>query len=1023
MSPKEIAKAGLKGRKKDTFLIKIVIILSFVFIISSTVFQSSVNKTKLEQRLELYGEWHAAYLGENERVVNNLKEEPAIDKLGSSLIIGQSESCGIVGTFNDDLLDMGRFTLHQGSYPQGPNEIMLEINQMGKLNLDLEVGQEIQVDIEIPIVDTTSEGYMMARHMEFNQKDIAGTCIKTHINPSEQIGDVGIIVDSVYTYCYSEEEGASPETIIENGFLEQQKVILKKDFVISGIIQTYTDKWYVGENQIPNALISEEAGQDLVQAFYKTSLYDFSKYEMKHNMFIYSESQGENIYSYLLDKSETFQGDKSKPLRLSEENLARFRRNIFSYPEYTSSAEGILGFLVIGVIFVATALAIFQIFLTQIRRRSRKIVLLKSIGATKAQILKILFYEALDFLKTGIFIGIPLGFGSVTIIILGMNKFAGKNLQFFMEPALIILGIIAGIFALFFGMLIPTIYAIRIPLVGTMAKPPKSRKIRKKDRNQIVFKQNFASINRQYLKVNRNKELISLGISFIAITILLATVFLSYFAFDSYREEVVIKGKPDYIMETFYGDSLEGILETQEDLLAIRGIKSTDYYKLGKQLFFWYENMENNKILTTFDELLPTQIAIEHFSKYDYRLSDQPPWINNGFYTKIYGVNPEEAGFDKYISSITDGEINMEKFKAGEEVILLMPLYLEGASKIQDGALTREEILAYTDKENRMKWVFDEVGAYTMTYNGRYGGFYNKQTCLKPGDRVYLSADNEIIADTGFSTEKIVSHTTKELDVGAIIHYFPEKEIWPFGEDLSAYVIISSIEGMESIYISSKQGLGRVDLEQMESRVQTITPYKFGNTLWHINTKSKSKDALLDAQLISYANRNKGYSLHNYKDSNSQLYESSLNNALIISLLGLTAAAIALIILYNTMVSKIEQDRNRIGILQALGVRKEEFAQNYIKMGIIVGIASLLVIHLLLFSTVFLTSMGDLAEFSPDLPHYIRDIFKYKLIDYPWLLHFLVSLVYLIINTLIYYLPSREIIKKYPVENIRSLAR
>ena len=58
----------------------------------------------------------------------------------------------------------------------------------------------------------------------------------------------------------------------------------------------------------------------------------------------------------------------------------------------------------------------------------------------------------------------------------------------------------------------------------------------------------------------------------------------------------------------------------------------------------------------------------------------------------------------------------------------------------------------------------------------------------------------------------------------------------------------------------------------------------------------------------------------------------------LISLLGITAAAIAFMILYNTTVSKMEQDRNRIGILQSLGVTKEQFSRHYLLVGVLVGI-------------------------------------------------------------------------------------
>ncbi|NMA87156.1 MAG: hypothetical protein GX968_07525 [Tissierellia bacterium] len=84
---------------------------------------------------------------------------------------------------------------------------------------------------------------------------------------------------------------------------------------------------------------------------------------------------------------------------------------------------------------------------------------------------------------------------------------------------------------------------------------------------------------------------------------------------------------------------------------------------------------------------------------------------------------------------------------------------------------------------------------------------------------------------------------------------------------------------------------------------------------------------------------------------------------------------------------------------------------------------SLIIIHLILFLILFFTSMGDLAGFSVGFAGYMEDIFIYKLMDYPWLLHLIVCIIYFIITVLIYYMPSRSITSKYPVENIRSLSR
>lgn len=123
------------------------------------------------------------------------------------------------------------------------------------------------------------------------------------------------------------------------------------------------------------------------------------------------------------------------------------------------------------------------------------------------------------------------------------------------------------------------------------------------------------------------------------------------------------------------------------------------------------------------------------------------------------------------------------------------------------------------------------------------------------------------------------------------------------------------------------------------------------------------------------------------------------------------------------MASKMEQDRNRIGILQSMGVTREEFSKYYIKLGIIVGLLSLIIIHLILFLILFFTSIGNLAGFSVGFAGYMEDIFTYKLMDYPWTLHLVLCIIYFIITVLIYYMPSRSITSKYPVENIRSLSR
>ncbi len=708
-------------------------------------------------------------------------------------------------------------------------------------------------------------------------------------------------------------------------------------------------------------------------------------------------------------------------------NNSNFRKNSFAFGGEEASAESVLSLTIIGVVFIATALAILQIFLTQMKRRSRKIVLLKSIGASKGQIVKIILYEGLYFLKVGTLIAIPLGLISSFGLVYGMNKFGGRNLSFFIDPLLLAGGILAGILALFLGILVPMVFAIRIPLVGTMSKAPKHKKERKKKEEKEGRKlayQSFFRINMEYLKLNRTKTLLSFAISFITITILLSAIFLSYRSFNAYKKEVLERSRPDYALEAIYGESNPEIRRQRESLLEIEGIRSAETYKVGKQTFLWYKGIGKNKILNDFEDLLPLELRKNYFSKYNELLKDEnqeegmpklPAHIKNAFLTKIYAIDPEGELFNKYKSALSSGKIDPHKFKKGDQVILMIPNYIEGRKDLGERKLSKKEVLEASNEDNRMSWVFEKTGSYRQSYDERYKDYYLRDQEIKVGDKIYISADMEDLNDGG----RIIGHNSREVEVGAIINYLPQGGFWPFSNSRAAYIIISSNDAMTSIYPLASNGLRNMELKDMELGIKMLYPTRYGRTLWYINTDSKSKDSVLDSELLAFAH-NHNYIIYNYRESNSKLFQTGLNNALIIGLLGLTASGIALVILYNILLSRAEQDKNRIGILQALGVTREEFIRYNLLEGLIQGSLSLVLAHLILLVILFLTAQPGV---SMDLIGRLRDIFVYDLWLYPWSLHIILSITYLILMVVIYYLPSRKIIRNSPVENIRALGR
>ena len=70
-------------------------------------------------------------------------------------------------------------------------------------------------------------------------------------------------------------------------------------------------------------------------------------------------------------------------------------------------------------------------------------------------------------------------------------------------------------------------------------------------------------------------------------------------------------------------------------------------------------------------------------------------------------------------------------------------------------------------------------------------------------------------------------------------------------------------------------------------------------------------------------------------------------------------ALIALVILYNTTLSKLEQERERIGTLQAIGVTGGQFKKLYLITGVLYGLISIILAHILLSFIVVATTASN----------------------------------------------------------------
>ena len=283
------------------------------------------------------------------------------------------------------------------------------------------------------------------------------------------------------------------------------------------------------------------------------------------------------------------------------------------------STEATLLVIILTIIVIATIVSVFQIFLSQVKRRSRKIALLKSIGATNGQIVSLMVWEGLYLLICCLPAGIVAGTGISYIILFILKLFKGSVVTFYVDMQMIGLGLLAGVVSVIIGMLVPVLYAAGTPLVGTMSKPPKHniRKYRRKltaKHEANSTRQSFRSVSLRHISLNKGKTLLNLAISAITISILLISVFICYMAYADYNKAVAIPRRPDYTIEIPYGVDELYIIHYSSAIEKIPGIKNVQGYRRGENLHIYKKDLDKDELINAFYQLLPESLAAEHFA-------------------------------------------------------------------------------------------------------------------------------------------------------------------------------------------------------------------------------------------------------------------------------------------------------------------------------------------------------------------------------------------------------------------------
>ena len=643
-------------------------------------------------------------------------------------------------------------------------------------------------------------------------------------------------------------------------------------------------------------------------------------------------------------------------------DTATLRLNRLAYP---SSADGSSRMLVLVtiILFVTTVCAVFQIFFSQMRKRLRRIVLMKSIGAQDGQIARMLGWEFLYFLLGALPLGTALGLGGAEAATSALSRVQARTIALYLSPKVFAAALCAGTLALALGMLIPIVMAVGVPLTG--------RTVRKKPlpSPKKEVRQDFVHITLRSLTANRSRALGNAALCVFMMLTATLCLFLGVRFLTPWREAVQRDGKPEYLLQSPYSMSDRQQQEYLNALEALGVCADVDVVRMSNSAILADEDAAGSLLLDT--------VA-------------QPGEVGDitGQYVTLQGLTSQDAMYQKYCAAITEGRMDAAAFDAGEEVLVMVPLYRES------GLVNREALLTAAGWDR-----LDAAGIRT-SYYAEFDGHYRRDTTLQVGDTIHLAAKTRMYGSGGYS----YNIKDRYVRVAAVLYYFPEEGVWPVSGSREGYHIVCSSHLIATMLPNAIRT--RTDNEIRAIKVGGLID-ACGTTDFYINGAEDLSREEIDTALLIFA-RNRYMDIEFYHESNEKLLQDAINNILLTCLLGLTATLLALMIFANTISSDIEAERSRIGILQALGVSHRRLVGRQLCIGLAVSTLALILANVLLWSGVALyavlsgTVMGNL------------------LWRYPAQLHIGICAVMMLIITLLYVAPMTALRRYLPIENIKS---
>lgn len=514
----------LKENKKRTIVTIIGIILSTSLICGiGNIFESFMDY-QIRETINRKGAFHATFHDIKKEDVDKITKSSGIskssisDNLGYSKLSNEKKNLVQVKAFDKEGFEGYQIKLKEGRFPTNSNEIVLSERAMPLI--DKKVGDSINLNI--------------GKRVDKNQKEI----------------EIPIVHDN--------------ETIVDGK---------SKNFKIVGVMNKLEDDI---DNDVVSGItyldIKEKTKGDKVNvaicANEPSEIYEIAPAISKNLGLKVASNDDSDDMIYNNDNGVAYEN-------LSfNEHLLRLK-GASAYANINRSINAAM-FVVTTLVVVCTVATIYNAFSISINDRKKQFGILNSIGATKSQIMKIVFIEAIVVSVIGIPLGLITGTFAIDLIfklikyMFSSSVIAHLNLRVVYNPYVIILSALIVLLTILVSAILPALNAAKTPPLEAIKNSSSLKLGKVKDSKlvRLLFKTEGVLA---YKNLRRNKKKFRITLFSLIISVV---IFISFSGFV----ELFIKankasvGQVNYDVRLWKGGILEGD-KIIDDLNKVNGIK------------------------------------------------------------------------------------------------------------------------------------------------------------------------------------------------------------------------------------------------------------------------------------------------------------------------------------------------------------------------------------------------------------------------------------------------------------------